>query len=234
MAQLTWDRWHRTKGCREWMDKTLFAGASFTDIFYDGMRMVFADEKNRPGLLYQGLVFPASEKVVAANGNKRYQFSEGDQLRFLRRGNFKYDDNDFLGPLWPGGTLEFSGPDSGELNTPNLYAKGNMKKGQVRLHFYNIIKDAQTGAGAFKNGALPQNASGLKQLSAFTAAVVLHEIMHNHGFNHPQKPDWTPGTDYACSLPHVAFRSALDAAKANMVEFNNSSLPLLKIKAADS
>ncbi len=58
MASLTWNRWHRTKGCREWMDKTPFAGVPFTEIFYDGMRMLFADEKNRPGLLYQGLVWP--------------------------------------------------------------------------------------------------------------------------------------------------------------------------------
>ena len=234
MAELTWNRWHRTKGCREWMDKTSFAGASFTEVFYDGMRMLFADEKNRPGLLYQGLVWPASEKVVAANGGKRYQFTVGDQLRFLRRGNFKYADNDFLGPLWPGGELEFSGPDKGELGVANLYAKGDMKKGQVRLHFYNIIKDAQTGSGAFQNGALTPNASGVQQLSAFTAAVMLHEIMHNHGFNHPEKPDWTPGTDYASSLPHVAFRSALDAAKANLPQLGNSSLPLHKVKASDA
>lgn len=234
MARLTWDRWHRTKGCREWMDKTPFAGVPFTEIFYGGMRMLFLDEKNRPGLLYQGLVFPASIKVVAANGGKRYQFNEWDQVRFLLRGSFKYDDNDFLGPLWPGGTLEFSGPDSGEINTPSLYAKGNMKKGQVRLHFYNIIKDAQNGLGAFKNAALPQNASGVRQLSAFTAAVVLHEMMHNHGFNHPAKPDWTPGTDYASSLPHVAFRAVLDAAKANLGDLSNSSLPLVKVQAADT
>jgi len=36
------------------MDKTKFAGTSFTDIFWEGMRLVFMDEHGKHGLLYTG------------------------------------------------------------------------------------------------------------------------------------------------------------------------------------
>ena len=94
MPALAWNNWYRSEGCTKWMNRTRFAGVPFTDIFYQGMRMVFADEKGAPGMLYRGDVYNASKAVVIANG--RFNgFGQADWQRMLLRGDFKYNDGIF-------------------------------------------------------------------------------------------------------------------------------------------
>lgn len=224
--KLKWANWYRTEGCRHWMDKTKFAGVSFTNVMYEGMRSVFLDEKGNPGMLYTGEVYEQSKQIVAENG-RRYGFDEGDQIKYLRKGLFKFDDNSdsILSPILDlfQGRLRFQGPDKEDLEKTK-YAEADVGGDQVDVHFYNIISDAVNGQGSFSyKGALPQNANGVTQLAYFTAAVILHEIIHSHGFTHPVTPDSTPGSDYASSLPHVAMLSVLRAAHARL---GTSNLPI--------
>lgn len=218
MGRLEWNRWFRSKGCRHWMDRTFFAGVSFTNIFYQGMNLVFMSGSHAAGILYTGEVFAASQAIVAANGS-RNDFSEADQKQYLLNGLFKYGENvNYSLPLI------FLGPDSEDLKTTQ-YAEAPIHGSVIAIHFYNLVLDAQNGTGAFQpKGALPQNADGVTQLAYFTAAVVLHEIMHNHGFGHENlTSDWRPGTPYASTLPQVALQSVLNAAKARL---GTTSLPL--------
>ncbi|SDE11573.1 hypothetical protein SAMN04487996_103383 [Dyadobacter soli] len=224
--KLKWANWYRTEGCRHWMDKTKFAGVSFTNIMYEGMRAVFLDEKGNPGMLYTGEVYEHSKQVVAENG-RRNGFDEGDQIKYLRNGLFKFEDNSdsILSPILDlfQGRLRFQGPDK-EDSKRTKYAEADVGGDHIDVHFYNIVADATSGQGSFlANGPLPQNASGVTQLAYFTAAVILHEIVHFEGFTHPKTPDHESGSDYASSLPHVAMLSVLRAAHARL---GTSQLPL--------
>ena len=68
--------------------------------------------------------------------------------------------------------------------------------------FHDILDTALTGKGL--GLTFSQNEVGLRMITYFTAAIVLHEMMHNHFFRHPQDVNWNRGSDYASSLPHVA------------------------------
>lgn len=113
MPYMTWNVWKRSDGCRTWMDKTTFAGTSFTSIFHDAMRLVFYDENQKPGLLYRGLIYAASQKAVVANG-RRNGFSEHDQEIMLKAGIFKYNDSTWFG----NDQLVFEGPNANKVNDP--------------------------------------------------------------------------------------------------------------------
>ena len=65
MPPLTWNSWNRSKGARHWMDKKTYLGKSFSSIFWDAMRLLFMDENNKPGLLYQGKIYPHADAIIA-------------------------------------------------------------------------------------------------------------------------------------------------------------------------
>lgn len=205
MNQLTWDNWYRSEGCRKWMDKTMFAGTSFTNIFYQAMRLIFLDEKGNKGLLYNGNVFSSSQIVVSTNGG-RNGFNLSQQQLHLSSGLFHYNTLE-------AGRLRFEGPDSDDL-TKTQYAEtsGNAI---IDVHFYNIIKHAREGIGAFgPSGPVPENAHGILVLAYFTGAIVLHEIIRNHGFNAKTN----------ASLPQVALQSVLNVAST--IFDKDTTLPL--------
>lgn len=226
MPYMTWNVWKRSQGCRDWMDKTTFAGTLFTNIFYDAMRIVFYDENNKPGLLPRGMVYAASQKVVVANG-RRNGFTEHDQEVMLKAGIFKYNSSSWFG----NDQLEFQGPEADKLHDAKNMAEAPINGEYIYLHFYNLIQMANAGTGPFQDtGPVPATADGRRMLSVATGAVVLHEVMHNHGFRHPADAIWTPGSDYASTLPHVAFRSVLDAARGDTSSGLGSSAAALLTK----
>jgi hypothetical protein len=195
MAALTWERWNRSKGCRYGMDEKFFAGKSFSSIFWSAMRLVFYDEHSKPGLLYQGTLYPLGEKIIALNG-RRWGFSEQDEIAMLKLGNFHYyEANIFFPPLLVSGP----DPEDRDHNWAKAYGIAN-----VDINFYDILKSALTGLGFVKPVTLPENEVGLRIITYFTAGIVLHEIMHNHGFHHQGSADLNMGSDYASSLPCVA------------------------------
>lgn len=214
MAQLEWKNWRRTPGCREWMDKTTFAGVSFSHIFWMAMRIVFMDENGKRGLLYRGRVFAEAEKIVAKNG-RMLSFNRDQMQHYLLYGDFIFNQN------FP---LIFEGPSTNILNEPHTYAATPPGSRVIQIHFYNIIKDASYGTGAFRDEKnkvqfVPQNEKGIMQLAYFTAAIVLHEIMHSHNFNHNgMYEDWKLGTDYSSTLTGVAYHAVVNAGKAEMLD----------------
>lgn len=197
---LTWDRWYRSKGCRNHMAEKVFAGKNFGSIFWDAMRLVFYDEHDKPGLLYQRKLYPLAQEIVALNG-RRSGFSEMDEIAMLKLGNFHYR----IG-LLP--ALRFEGPDKEDIG--KLWGEAPIGGWEVDVGFYDIVDTALNGTGL--GLAFSQNEVGLRMITYFTAAVVLHEIMHNHGFNHPKSVNWNKGSDYASSLPHVALLAVLRAS----------------------
>lgn len=216
MPYMTWNVWYRSEGCRNWMDKTPFGGVSFTNIFYDAMRSVFYDENNKPGLLPQGAVFAASQDIVNnRNKGKRFGFSLSDQQTMLRDGIFKYNSSNWFSDS----RLRFEGPDKGDEKD---YAKTQINGSTVDLNFYNIVNFATASSNDFHGLHIPQSSAGAHELAFFTGGVVLHEVMHDHGFKHPETdhPDHTPGSDYACSLPYVAYLSVLFAARSVLPKFD--------------
>ncbi|MBD2752005.1 hypothetical protein [Spirosoma validum] len=210
MEALSWSNWYRSEGCRKWMDKTTFAGTSFTSIFYQAMRLIFLDEKGNKGLLYTNAVSAASHLIVKANNGYRNGFSvEDQQVHLSAYGLFRYN-NTSTSP----GRLRFEGPDGDDL-TKTQYAETSSGSQTIEIHFYNIIKHAREGTGAFTpSGPVPENAHGALVLAYFTGAVVLHEMMREHGFNAKDNS----------SLPQVAMQSVLDAAK--IVFDQSTTLPL--------
>ncbi len=198
MPKLKWDFWYRSDGCRHHMSKTRFAGVDYGTVFWRAMRAVFIDEHDNYGLLYNGKLYPQVKKVVAKNG-RRYGFNEEQEKRMLREGEFRYPIATSIPTLL---YLWFEGPDIPEdnRNWASAYCPGR----HINVNFYNM-RD-------FAKKHFPKTKKGVEQLVYFTGAVVLHEIMHNHGFSHPKKVNWKPGTDYASSLPHVAFWSVLRAS----------------------
>jgi hypothetical protein len=202
MPQLTWNNWNRSKGCRYWMDKKTYLGKTFSSIFWSAMRLLFLDENNKPGLLYQGKIYPPAKALIAANG-RRYNFSEFDEIAMLKLGNFNY-----MGlPYTPFAKLLFEGPDQEDIG--KLWGEGKYVATEIDIGFYDIVDTAVKGTGL--GGSFPKE-NGLEMITYFTGAIVLHEIMHNHGFHHPDKVNWDKGSDYASSLPHVAAVAVLKAS----------------------
>jgi hypothetical protein len=177
-----------------------FAGINFGAIFWAAMRLLFYDENNNPGLLYRGLVYEQAQKMIARNG-RRYGFSDGEAQALLLQGNFRYGSE--------AGRLRIEGPHADDVGT-RVWARAPLPGELIELNYQQIIVDAINGI----NGLPFQgDAEGIEQIIHFTAGTVLHEMMHNHGFNHPVNVDWTAGSDYASSLPHVAKRAVLSLSK---------------------
>ena len=199
MAKLKWEHWFRSEGCRYHMDRVSFAGVNFSSIFWSGMKKVFADQNGNPGLLYRRELGPIAAKIVEMNGT-RYRFSSVDQERYFEHGEFIFSKSN---------TLTIEGPDLPEHN--NFWAMGACPGNLVEINFYRILADARSGFGGFLP-RFPENEEGVDMLAYFVGATMLHEIMHNHGFSHPERVNWTPGTAYASSLPHVAALAVLMAS----------------------
>jgi hypothetical protein len=207
---LGWKSWARSSGCIYHMDRTKFAGSRFSSIFWRGMRFVFMDEHGKAGLLYEGKVWKASQEIVRAN-TRRFGFTESDQKRMLQQGSFKYQPP-------PSGevqalTLRVTGPDQEDIDnvTACIWGEAPIGGERIEVNFYRIIGCACTGDWGFGT-AFQADSVGIDMLAYFTGGVVLHEIMHNHGFRHPKTANWNPNTDYGASLPAVAGLSVLLAS----------------------
>jgi hypothetical protein len=189
------------------MDNQFFAGKTFSDIFWDAMRLVFYDEHKNPGLLYQGKLYPFAQNIIALN-ERRWGFTEKAELAMLKLGDFRYnpDDDSYQ---FPG--ITFEGPDEGASANWWAAAYGVYR---VDVNFYTILDTPLTGNGFNYTKpplVFPEDETGLRMITYFTAGTVLHEITHHHGFMHPDHVDWNRGSDYASSLPHVALLTVLSA-----------------------
>ena len=204
MGALKWDNWYRSEGAKEHMPKKSFAGKNFGSIFWDAMRLVFYDEHNKPGLLYQGKLYPLAQEIRAYIGDQyfgsSYRFTEKDAEEMLKFGNFHY--------RFPN-RLRFEGPDKEDIG--KAWGEAVVDGYEIDVGFYDILDTALNGTGL--GIPFPRNELGLRLITYFTGAIVLHQIMHNHHFVHPRGlPEWNKGSSYALSLPHVAFLAVLRAS----------------------
>jgi len=203
---LIWNKWWRTPGCADWMDRTLFIpGFSYTEIFYRAMRLIFFDEAGNPGLLYQRALHVPAINVLTENGNRMNGFTIQQFNALLYWGDFVAYKNDASVR-----DLYFEGPDLPQDDDQGIYAKAAQPGLRIWFNFYMHVRVAQEIAALGRG--FPPNGTGVDQLVWFTAATVLHEIMHNHGFGHPENVNYTAGSDYASTLPFVAEQAVLRAS----------------------
>jgi hypothetical protein len=188
---LAWNNWGRSEGCREWMKRTTFNKWTYTDIFYEAMELLFLARNGERGLLYEGKLLDPAKAVIKENKGRMYGFDYDDLYQLVEHGRFKYDTGVHA--------LQIQGPDEGDIgrNKAGGYNLGRAGRGiMVEFNFYNHIKVAKECGWHGREGK--------ERLVWLSASVMLHEIIHNHGFSHPEKTSFKPGSDYASSLPMVA------------------------------
>ena len=200
--QMTWDCWYRSEGCRDWMDRTSFAGVNYTAIFYDAMRMLFFDENGQRGLLYQNGISAHAGAIVNQNG-RRNGFDVQQEAKMLLLGEYPAYGiwrlaPDRIAKL----NLRVEGPGP---NHAGIYASATIGGTLIEFNFYNHIQVAQ-------QLEFPNDATGVDRIKWMTAATMLHEMMHNNGYSHPIDVDYAWGSDYASSLPFVAELAVLRAS----------------------
>ncbi len=203
------------------MDKALLDGRSFGSIFHEGMGKVFFDKHGNPGVLYTGALYRHAQDIVALNNNRHGFFAEHEEA-MLKYGNFKYGvlqrtTEPERGPsrtFSVDETLLIKGPSLPEDQDQGIWAKTFMNDRVMQFNFHHVIQTAQQVKMHNSEGKwvpLP-DADRVPFASWFSVALVLHEIMHHHGFVHPNEKSqisWKSGSPYASSLPHVAFWSVM-------------------------
>jgi hypothetical protein len=205
---LEWDDWKRAPNWISEMDSVIFGGMNFTvGILWPAMRRLCASLQN-------GSVFAQGQQIVAANAP--IGFSNDNLVACLKDGQFMYRHG------FPGILLEIHGI---ELNDPDfkaVFGRGDMGKNRIYLNFHRIIEWSQEAA---QGGGYPQNAIGQVRLDVVVGSVVLHEVLHNHKFDHPAYPhiDYDPTHPYFRSFPEVAEAAYL---RAHADVFQDSSPPL--------
>ena len=185
---LHWDDWYRSDGCRYHMDRNSFAGVAFTSIFYDAMRSIEAE-------IPAGRVYAEAAKIVNLGASPSlpvpFNFDPADADRLLRQGRFNLPKRIPVGGTWLSLRLRFEGPDLPE--DADSWGSAPIGMPHVNVNFYKLMDVANTRYG--------QTADGLRRLVVLTGGLVLHEVMHTEGFDHP---DSVTHAQYNETLPEVA------------------------------
>lgn len=185
MLYLHWNNWNRSSGGRYHMDRNSFNGKPYTHYFYAAMRMAFADEEGRLGIVSTGQLFATAKADADANGY--VGFGPSELQTYLGDGKFKFA---------PVGSLEVQGPRLRIPRDHTTFALAELGGHIIELNFYFLMARVDTIIG--------QNANGETALIWATAAVMLHEILHNHGFDHPEDVNHATGATYRQTFPVVA------------------------------
>jgi hypothetical protein len=199
---LTRDHWTFQGGTQGDMATGKYNGKSFDAIFEQAMGWLFFDKNGVPGAIYSSpSVYQSSQAVVAQNKGT-WGYTDFTLQMYFKQGLFDYDYPDPSFPEWYKVPLSIDGPDPGDFGAGILSKVPEIVGQLVKVDYELIISVTRDFAGG-------DNASGSNFIIVLTAATMLHEIMHNHGWTHPDAVNWTPGSDYAKMLPHVAFWSVM-------------------------
>lgn len=185
------------------MAAVAFNGVPFVTILTNAMARLLGD-------IGQPLLNEANTLVSANGPTAQYPFSTADMERLLRDGNYKYNVHPPLPQPQPGVVLitipsprlTILGPEADMLGT-TINARAPINGDLIRIHFQRFVAFANSDPATF-----PLNAHGMTCLEVIVAKTVLHEIMHNHGFRHPNRSTapatYTPSDSYWRTLPEVA------------------------------
>src|SRR4051794_1438567 len=91
MQYLLWDNWNRSSGGRFHMDRNNYNGKPYTEYFYRAMRLAFADEAGRLGIVSTGQLFNIAKSDCDAHGY--VGFGPTELQAHLGDGKFKYGPN---------------------------------------------------------------------------------------------------------------------------------------------
>jgi hypothetical protein len=146
------------------------------------------------------------EANVLTNANApvvQYVFDGNQMARHLRDGHFKYNQLAELRPIAinvPTPQLVVRGPRPGNVGT-TINGRAGINKDWIEINFPRLIGFANGNPGWF-----PNNAIGDARLEVIVGKTMLHEMMHNHGFQHPDHPGtaYNPAEVYWRTFPEVA------------------------------
>ena len=118
-------------------------------------------------------------------------FTESDVVRLLRFGELKY-----LGTQLQVNAIETS---------DDFWADSSKNGNDIRLNITRIVEYMSAYPAYYS-----ENELGYKRIMWRLAATILHEMMHNHGFDHVKRDgDYDPTSPYYRSLPLVAAAALL-------------------------
>ena len=204
MYYLYWNCWFRSRGAVYHMDKNLFNGKPFTNYLYEAMRLAFADEENRLGIVSTGKLYHIAKNDADTYGY--VGFGPTELKKHLESGKFKYlPIKDAFNNL----TLTIRGPILKQPIDHTTFAQADFPGRTIYLNFYFLMERIRIFFG--------ENSIGEEALVWATAVTILHEIMHNHGYDHPDKINYSSGATYRQTYPVVAQKALMSLAPISLV-----------------
>jgi len=200
---LKWNRWATDEINTATMSATFWSTTSLQAIFWDAMRLLFYDEAGNPGLLYKGMIYPKAQEVMAWNSSVTYGFSDTNLVSMLQQGAFHYEAPIGITYSTKMPRLQFVHPDPAV--DASYYGKASVPGHDIMFNPWVFLQKAN-------ELNWPKDATGVDRLKWKFASVILHEVMHNHGFSHPKPLNYAAQSCYACSLPFVAERAVAMAS----------------------
>jgi hypothetical protein len=171
------------------MDEEKFAGVSFTKLLQDGMKQLHEDLKD-------GSVYKAAKKLFEKHGGKG--FKKPALWNLLALGNLKYGRHQVMaGQQFP---LIIHGMTKKDKDFKKANARADIGGDTIEFNFYKVIETAKDDKDMY-----PRDFLGQTRLQIRICSIILHEVMHNQGFKHPDHPGtaYDPDDDYFRTLPEV-------------------------------
>jgi hypothetical protein len=176
---------------RDTLQSTVYGDTAISclDILNSALRLLFVNN-GANGLCENGELLTAGRMIIEWNDNRTVGFNPGDIQNLLHR-PFPYIEHFYV-------TIENPYPpfDAGS------WGSASIGRWAFVLNHWDILKTAD-GIG------FPSDNSGADRLVWVFAAVIMHELMHCAGYDHPDTVSWSAGSDYACTLPYLAGRAVL-------------------------
>lgn len=218
--------WHIDPAWLPQMNAATFNGNTFTAILQTAMERLISS-------CGEPLRAEANALTDANGPTPQFPFTGHDMASFLRYREFKYNQT-YDPPVQPG-TIAIS------TTTPRLVIRGprpsdvgSMVNGRagigedwIELNFPRLLAVVTADPILF-----PINAQGQARLEVLIGKTVLHEMMHNHGFRHPDRPAgaYNPTHQYWRTFPEVAEQAYF---RLNQALFP-SLLTVLNLTGSDS
>jgi hypothetical protein len=207
------------------MNAAVFNGSTFTAILQAAMQSLI----NSFG---QRLLNEANVLTNANPPTQQFPFNTAHMENLLRDGKFKY--NQYPEPVVAPGTIAISiptpqliirGPRPTDVGT-SVNGRAGINEDWIELNFPRLLSFVASDPTLF-----PNNAQGQARLEVLVGKTILHEMMHNHGFSHPERPAGTynPADAYWRTLPEVSEQAYL---RLNQAQFP-SMATVLNLTSAD-
>ena len=180
---------------RNTLHDTIYGSSAYSclDVLNRALRLLFINNGIK-GLCANGELLTAGRLTVSWNGGVMSGFNEAQMTKMLKA---EFPNVSVQAKI----TIENPDPpfDAGSWGSARVPSRSFV------LNHWDIIKTGNAQGW-------PNDNSGADRMMWVFAAVIMHELMHCHGFSHPETVDWSAGSAYATTLPYLAGRSVLMAS----------------------